>query len=128
MKRILFSLFLVVSILCVSAKSDEGAKIEFEKSTHNFGTIDENAGSVVTEFVFKNTGTAPLVIVDASASCGCTRPEFPKKPVQPGKSGKIKVSFNPKGQPRSFSKVVTVITNDPKSSRVKLRIKGKISK
>ncbi len=128
MKRILFSLFLVVSFLCVSAKSDAGAKIEFEKSTHNFGTIDENAGPVATEFVFKNTGIAPLVIVDASASCGCTRPEFPKKPIQPGKSGKIKVSFNPTGQPRSFSKVVTVITNDPKSSRVKLRIKGKISK
>jgi len=128
MKRILFSLFLVVSFLCVNAKSDRGAGIEFENSTHDFGIIDEDGGSVTADFVFRNTGTAPLVIVDASASCGCTRPEFPKKPIQPGKSGKIKVSFNPKGQPRSFSKVVTVITNDPKSKRVKLRIKGKIKK
>jgi hypothetical protein len=53
-----------------------------------------------TEFNFTNTGTQDLFISNAVGSCGCTVPEWPREPIKPGKSGKIKVEFDSQGQTR----------------------------
>lgn len=98
--------------------------VSFPELTHDFGTIKENGGPVTHEFIFTNTGDAPLMIVNASASCGCTRPDYPKKPVKAGKSDKIKVTYLPKGRPGEFNKTVTVKTNAKKGRKVTLKIKG----
>lgn len=98
--------------------------VEFPELVHDFGTIAENGGAVSHEFTFTNTGDAPLMIVNASASCGCTRPDFPKKPIKAGKSDRIKVTFLPAGRPGEFNKTVTVRTNAKKAKKVTLRIKG----
>lgn len=97
--------------------------IVFEKSTHDFGTIKELDGPVTVVFKFTNTGTKPLFIRHAAASCGCTTPEYTKDPVAPDSSGFIKVTYNPAGRPSSFTKTVTVTSNaiQPIS---KLTIKG----
>ncbi len=101
------------------------AMIEFSETWHNFGNINEKGGPVSHEFEFFNTGNGNLVIMDASAECGCTRPEYPKNPIAPGKKGKLKVTFNPLGRMGSFDKVVTVRTNgQPK--KVRLKIKGTV--
>ena len=47
---------------------------------------------------FKNVGTKPLVIENATASCGCTVPEKPEQPIAPGQEGVIKATFNGSGQ------------------------------
>jgi hypothetical protein len=47
---------------------------------------------------FKNIGDKPLVIEDATASCGCTVPEKPEKPIAPGEEGVIKATFNGSGE------------------------------
>ncbi len=127
-KSLLLILFSIIALLATAQSETDGAAITFDTKVHDFGTILAKNGSVTTEFTFTNTGTAPLSIIDAKASCGCTRPMFPEKPVAPGAKGKIKVSFNPTGQPSSFTKVITVYTSDPKASKIKLRIKGKIKK
>lgn len=98
--------------------------ITFTEDSYDFGTIKENGGNVEHEFTFTNTGDAPLLIVTASASCGCTRPSFPKKPIAPGKSEKIKVTYVPAGRPGEFTKTVTVRTNSKKQKKVTLKIKG----
>jgi hypothetical protein len=56
------------------------------------------------------------VIEKVSASCGCTTPSKPEKPIQPGKSDEITVVFHPKvNQLGQQNKTVTVIANtDPK--------------
>ena len=122
MKKILFALvaFLLLSATAVAQGKGE---IKFDKSSYNFGTIREADGPVTTEFSFTNSGDAPLVIVSAVASCGCTSPEYPRKPLQPGESGVIKVTYNPAGRPGEFSKTVTVRTPEKK---VKLKIKGNV--
>lgn len=107
-----------------AADGETGARIEFQELKHNFGNVDEDGGPVSCEFTFTNTGDAPLLIVNATASCGCTRPEFPKKPVAAGKTGKIKVTYLPKGRPGEFSKTVTVRTNAKKNKKVTLKIQG----
>ena len=49
-------------------------QIKFEETTHDFGEIKQNV-EVQTSFKFKNTGKVPLVITNATRSCGCTVPE-----------------------------------------------------
>lgn len=84
--------------------------MSFERTEHDFGKI--NAGDKVTyTFNFTNTGAADLVISNAVGSCGCTVPEYPKEPVKPGASGKIKVTFNSTGKSGNQQKTVTISTN-----------------
>ena len=130
MRNIFASVLAAGVLLAASAAKPAGEPaIEFAETVHDFGTIAEDGGSVSCEFPFTNTGDAPLLIVNASASCGCTRPGYPKNPVAPGKSGKIKVTYIPKGRPGEFNKTVTVRTNikDKDRKKVTLRITGFVS-
>ena len=86
------------------------AIVAFDKEVHDFGTIAEGA-IVETEFMVKNTGDSDLMIYEAKGSCGCTVPQPPKEPIQPGSSAPIKVSFNSKGKPGAQEKTVTLTTN-----------------
>lgn len=61
-------------------------------------------------FILKNTGDVPLVIKDISASCGCTVPEWDKKPIKPGEKTEIKVKVTPDSS-GYFRKTVTVFCN-----------------
>jgi hypothetical protein len=85
--------------------------ISFTQKVFDFGTFPESSGSVAHDFLFTNTGKVPLILNDVKASCGCTTPEWTKEPVLPGKSGKIRVTFNPKNRPGSFSKTIQVNSN-----------------
>lgn len=112
----------------VLAKKDKDGKapasIVFAEKKHDFGNIREDGGPASYEFVFTNEGETPLVIISATASCGCTMPHYPKAPISPGKSGKIRVTYLPKGRPGEFDKSVKVRTNDPKNKKLTLRISG----
>jgi len=86
------------------------AKAVFEEVLHDFGSVNE--GTVVNHtFKFSNVGKVPLLIKDATSTCGCTVPEFPKEPLEPGTSAEIKVRFNTENKEGHQSKVVTVFTN-----------------
>lgn len=90
---------------------EKQAKIDFSNTTYNFGTFEEVKPQTCV-FTFKNTGTAPLVINQAVASCGCTVPTYTKSPIAPGQTGQIKVTYNGKGKfPGHFKKSITVRTN-----------------
>lgn len=91
------------------AESGKFPTIAFEESQFDFGTIDQGT-PVEHIFKFKNTGEAPLMIVNAKSSCGCTIPEYTKEPVAPGESGELLVKFNGSGQ-NQVSKTVTLTTN-----------------
>lgn len=125
MKRLLSAIIIaIMAITGLSAAGNGSAAIAFDTERHDFGNINENGGKATTEFVFHNTGDAPLVIISVTTSCGCTKPDYPKRPVAPGDSAAIKVAYNPKGRPGEFSKVIKVTTNDPSHEVVKLRITG----
>ncbi|MBF0693525.1 MAG: DUF1573 domain-containing protein [Flavobacterium sp.] len=106
-----------------------GAIMTFDKSEHDFGSISEGE-NVTYDFAFKNTGKSDLIITDAKGSCGCTVPEYPKDPIKPGASGKIKVSFNSSGRPGQQQKTVTITTNTSKGTEqlnIKASVKPKAS-
>ncbi|MDE5653215.1 MAG: DUF1573 domain-containing protein [Muribaculaceae bacterium] len=105
-----------------SKTADGVGKIAFAEKVYDFGKIKEKGGLVSHEFQFVNAGDGNLVILKATAECGCTRPSYSDAPVAPGKSGKLKVSYNPAGRPGSFEKVVTVTTTgNPRKVRLKIR-------
>jgi len=96
-------------------------KIQFAKESHDFGSIKD--GDIVeTKFSFKNVGDAPLIISNATATCGCTVPEYPKEPIPVGQSGEILVRFNSRNKPGNQSKTVTITANTyPSVNRVSIR-------
>lgn len=90
----------------------------------DFGNIFE--GDIVTkEFFFTNTGTAPLFILKATSSCGCTVPEWPKTPVPPDSTASITVKFNSLHKPGDQTKEVTIFANTFPNQH-KVTIKGKV--
>jgi hypothetical protein len=85
-------------------------QVRFHGREHTFGTVRE--GAVVQHvFKFTNTGKVPLLIRSATAQCGCTVPRRPVKPIAPGATGEITVSFDSKGRPGNQRKPVMVVAN-----------------
>ncbi|MBL7732382.1 MAG: DUF1573 domain-containing protein [Chitinophagaceae bacterium] len=72
-------------------KVDEVIKMNVE--THDFGKIKQGI-PVTYVFEIKNITKAPVVITNASASCGCTVPEKPEQPIESGKTAPLKVQFS----------------------------------
>ena len=95
--------------------------LKFDKLTHDFGKVKEETDNK-TVFRVTNTGKFPLIIDDVKASCGCTTPSKPTKPIAPGKSDKIEVVFHPnEGQLNKQSKTVWVTANtEPKETVLKI--------
>ena len=126
---VLFALTCMVSLYAqqvttAPADSTAKAKIVFETLAHDFSTI--NAGSDGNcVFKFKNEGTAPLILSNVQASCGCTTPVWTKEPIEAGKKGNIKVTYSTAGRPGIFTKTITVYSNDS-LQQVVLIIKGEV--
>ncbi len=131
MKRFLLIYILAASFFTISCSQSgqpaegqtEGAAIEFQTREHDYGTIPQG-GDGTYEFVFRNTGKVPLVLNNVRSSCGCTVPEWPKKPIDKGEEGIIKVSYNTRIT-GSFSKSISVYSNAG-DKPVVLIIKGKV--
>ncbi len=128
MKKLLFSLLMVFSAgtvgTAVAQEVENGAKIEFEKEVHDYGTIENGANGECT-FEFKNTGNAPLIISNAKGSCGCTVPSWPKEPIAPGKTGTITVKYDTK-RAGAINKSVTITSNAVNAPTKVIRIKGNV--
>lgn len=95
--------------------------MSFKETVYDFGTVKQ--GEVVNHtFTFTNTGKEPLIIENASASCGCTVPEWTKTPVAPGQTGEIKVQFNSTGKAGQQAPMVTIRANtEPNITQVSLK-------
>lgn len=99
-------------------------KFEFEQEVIDFGEISQGE-KVERVFNFTNIGEGDLIISNASGSCGCTVPDWPKQPIAPGESGEIKVVFDSNGKQGRQHKTVTLIANTTPNTTV-LAIKGDI--
>lgn len=110
-----------------TASAQAQAEIKFDKVNHNFGTFASSAPVQKTTFTFTNVGKAPLVINQVVASCGCTVPNYDKKPIAPGQKGTIEVTYSGKGMfPGHFKKSITVRSNG-KIEATRLYIEGVMS-
>lgn len=132
MKNILclFSIILLTCNLSCSqtfSSDKEGkiaANIEFEETVHDYGTIEKGSNGEI-KFVFTNKGDSALVLSNVRSSCGCTVPQWPRKPIAKGEQAAIKVRYNT-NIVGNFSKSITVYSNS-KNSPIVLRIKGTVT-
>ncbi|GAB3194582.1 putative cupredoxin-like copper-binding protein [Pontibacter aydingkolensis] len=101
--------------------SENAAAITFAETSYDFGTVKQ--GEVIEHtFKFTNTGKSPLIIESATATCGCTVPKSPDKPIAPGETGEIQVNFNSTGKVGMQSPVITVRANTvPNITQVTLK-------
>lgn len=100
--------------------------VSFETVKHDFGEIPQGEPAAYS-FRITNTGDAPLVIKDVRPSCGCTTPKWPRKPIAPGKTAKIKAVYDAKST-GAFQKSIMVDTNVPFSETQTLKIKGVVNR
>ncbi|MGN1256524.1 MAG: DUF1573 domain-containing protein [Bacteroidaceae bacterium] len=108
----------------VTTRAENYAEIKFDTLRHDFGKFSKEDPIVKCSFGFTNTGTAPLIIHQAFATCGCTVPTWPRKPIKPGERGVIEVTYNGTDKfPGHFQKTVTIRTNGI-TEVVRLTIEG----
>ena len=126
MKKISLFIIVVIIFVCCNVKrkdkvadgtatmaemaAQDSTTVQLIDSLYNFGTVTEGE-KVTYNFRFKNTGNKPLIITNTTASCGCTVPEKPEKPILSGETAFIKVVFNSKGKAGMNNKTITVTSN-----------------
>ena len=115
MKTLLFTLIAALSLTTASAAGDgqtDGAHLAFEDATYDFGDVPRKGGDLVREFTFTNDGTVPLVVTRVITSCSCLKASYSKRPVAPGESGTISITYEPhKSEPGVFNKVIQIYSN-----------------
>jgi len=109
-------LFLVLFCILTSSYAivaQDIAILATDKTNHNWGQI-YMGDKYEHVFTFTNKGNIPLIIFEATSSCGCTVPQKPDKPIMPGETGSVKVVFNSEGRSGMQHKNVVVKANtDP---------------
>lgn len=110
MKKVILSLFaslLLTTAVWAQAQNGSGAtnavdaKVKFKKDNVDFGVTKFNKPVTIT-FEFTNISKEPVLIEKATASCGCTVPNWTVEPILPGKGGKITATYsaNQVGKPQ----------------------------
>jgi hypothetical protein len=102
-------------------------KIQFQELIHDFGRVKANEPQRC-DFVFTNTGNAVLEITDVRPGCGCTTAGQWDRKVEPGKTGKIPIQFNPGAPSGTVTKSISVTCNDPTQNVQTLQVKATIWK
>ena len=128
MKNTIIAMFVaLMGVFGANAQLDieSGAKVEFEKDVHDYGSLIQGEPAVY-EFKFTNTGNEPLIISNSRGSCGCTVPSWPREPIAPGKSASIKVKYD-SNRLGPINKSVTITSNALDNPTKVIRIKGNIA-
>ena len=105
-------------------KGNNVPAIKFETTEHDFGKILQGE-QVSYTFKFKNVGGAPLIITSIEKTCGCTSPDFSNKPIKPGESGKITITYDSKGH-KGFQNKRLIVKANTNPSETILRIKAQV--
>ena len=97
--------------------------LSFSQKVFDFGTVD--ASTLVEHvYIFTNEGEKALIIHQVQGGCcsDCLTIEWPRKPIQIGERGEIKVRLNKEGQEGKKAYVIVVSANtDPPETRLLLK-------
>lgn len=134
---------IVVAALALFAASSpalaQGPSIEVSEPGWDFGTRDQGSPGETKVVVVENSGDAPLHITELDVSCGCIQPHF--KGHEPrffkgaqhldislgkGETIDLILELHTDRGEGEIKKFVTVTSNDPRRSVLKLPITGKL--
>ena len=80
---------------------------------------------ITADFAVTNNSNQPLIIQDVRTSCHCTVAEYPKEPIEAGKTVHIKATFDAKTEGQ-FYKIITITTNFDPEHLVALAMMGTV--
>lgn len=114
-------LFLIFNLACIGYANDMDSissfpRIEFECREFDLGDVSQSTDSIKSHnFVFTNSGTSDLVILNVATGCGCTKATYTKEAIASQSKGNVKVEYNASQQRKGpFRKSITVFSNDPR--------------
>ena len=113
-------------LICLSFNLLSQPQIKFADTKQSFGFVKKGE-QVKLLYNFTNTGNQPLIISDVKTECSCTKVNFPKEPIQDGKTGTIEVLFDTSPTYDRQDRIVEILSNDKKSP-TKIRFKGVVLK
>ena len=122
-------LFLLLSLSFFGLESNLFAQdkakelVKFNKNVIDYGDVKKGENGVRI-FEMVNLSDTPLIILNAESSCGCTVPDYPKKPIKKNNIASIKVVYDT-NRVGPFTKTIKIYTNI-KEEPYRLVIKGEV--
>ena len=98
-----------------------GPIIKVDKDIHNYGIV-EKGDDGDCKFLITNIGDEPLVIDTVFSDCNCSVIKYPKRPILPGESRNIYISYNT-NRPGAINRKIKIVSN---SGDYFLYIKGMV--
>ena len=99
-------------------KTDNTTSVSFENKSFTFSPI-KKGDTASHVYKFKNTGNSSLVITKIDVSCGCLVPDYPKKPVEPGKTDSITIRYTSKTKDgRQLGRLVFHMNTNPEENEL----------
>lgn len=99
-------------IILTGCYQDRQPRISIQTSEFDFGPVDEGI-EISHNFAIENRGDAPLKIIKAESSCGCTVPTVKDKTIAPGGIGEVRVTVDTAMKQGLIRKEVKITSNDP---------------
>lgn len=113
------------SVTSIAVDSKPKGYLEFDSLYVDLGILkkDTLASGVLG---FRNTGDAPLSILNIYTQCGCTKPSYSHDPVMPGERGEIRINFSTKGREAGTFRKALRVRSDASNERITLHVKGRV--
>lgn len=124
MKKLSLLLLLCVGLSVVTIASPTISVVE---PIYDFGAVYEGI-AVANTFVIENTGDEVLEVTGIRASCGCTTADLATNFIHPGESVELEVLVNTTGFSGTISKTITIMSTDPATAALSLRVTGQVLK
>lgn len=94
----------------------------FPETSRDFGEFTQDQEQSHA-FPVKNTGNAPLRLLEVDPDCACTASAYDKE-IPPGGEGRITLKLKPFSVSKQFQKKTRVRTDDPNNPQVTLLLTG----
>jgi hypothetical protein len=78
--------------------------LRFERSILSLGEVRLGTTRHVS-LRATNTSKQPLVLMEVTTACGCTKVEWPKKPIPPHDSAELRIAFTAEQEGAFFKKI-----------------------
>ena len=92
-------------------KSAENSLLRFQSSEVDFGTIEEMSGVWQGWAELVNMGADTVAITQIKTTCGCLKPELPKRVLAPKERIKVILKYYPRGHAGRVMQRVLIYTN-----------------
>ncbi len=102
------------------------ASFSVDSTTYDFGEMQRGSEQSHT-FVVSNEGNAPLSVRVGGTSCKCTIGDVEQRPIAPGESVPVKLTWTAKSLPGPFRQTATLMTTDPRQPQVELSVEGTVT-